>query len=103
MLEFSTNDWNVEHTLRDKGNMRRGKFHGLSGGPFLWRVGAGLGGGDGVRGWLILEKNYTCTLKRVLHNSSVQKKNSRTFSGLKKKSARDAPWVDSMNFISLLL
>ena len=39
-------NWNVEHMLRDKGNMRRGKFHGLSGGLFLRRPGGG--GGEGL-------------------------------------------------------
>ena len=40
-----TSDWNVEHMLRDKENMTRGKFHGLSGGPFQ------SGGGAGAVGW----------------------------------------------------
>ena len=72
--------------MLDEGNMRRGKFRSLSGGPFLGRAGR-----DGVRGWLILEKKYTCTLynlegtlyylegkKGILHNSSVQKIHARS-------------------------
>ena len=39
--------------------MRRGKLHGLSGGPFVRQAGWGWGGG--LRGWFILEKIYTCT------------------------------------------
>ena len=43
--------------LRDKENMTRGKFHGLSGGPFLRRAGVGRGPWGGLRGWLIFRKN----------------------------------------------
>ena len=52
----------MEHMLRNKGNMSRGKFHGLSGGAFLRRAGGGGGGRGGVRGWLILEKIYMSTV-----------------------------------------
>ena len=42
--------------------MRRGKLHGLSGGPFVRQAGwAGGGGGGDLRGWFVLEKIYTCT------------------------------------------
>ena len=44
------NDWNIKHMLRNKGNMRRGKFHDCSGGPFLRRAMWG-GGGEVVGGW----------------------------------------------------
>ena len=71
------------------------------------------GGGWGCYGGLVdfRKKIYTCTLyilevhigkKRILHNSSVQK----TFTYVQwaeNKAAQDAPWVDSMNFISQLL
>ena len=49
---------------------------------FVGRTISEAAGGEGMRGWLILEKIYTCTLyilevhigkKRILHNSSVQK------------------------------
>ena len=69
--------------LRDKENMTRGKFHGLSGGPFLRRAGVGRGPWGGLRGSWFLDKIQTCTLyilevqigkKRILHNFSVQKK-----------------------------
>ena len=43
--------------LRDKENMTRGKFHGLSGGPFLRRAGVGRGPWGGLRGWLSFRKN----------------------------------------------
>ena len=78
-----TSDWNVEHMLRDKENMTRGKFHGLSGGPFLRRAGVGRGRGVGWGAGWFLDKIQTCTLyilevqigkKRILHNFSVQKK-----------------------------
>ena len=78
------NDWNIKHMLRNKGNMRRGKFHDCSGGPFLRRAMWG-GGGEVVGGWdeglfdfekngLILKKMYTLYIlevhigtKRILH------------------------------------
>ena len=66
----------------------------------VWRV-AGRGGGvrwgEWLRGWLILEKIYTCTMyilemhigkkKRILYNSPVQKKkkNHKRSVGWKKK------------------
>ena len=57
--------------LRDKGNMRRGQIHNLSGGPFLRLVGRGQGGGVegamvGLRAWLILGKMYTCTCTKLI-------------------------------------
>ena len=100
--------------LRDKGNMRRRKFHGLSRRPFLRRAGVGRGRWGGLRGWLICRKHidmYTVYpgrevhigKKRILHNSSVQKQTFMHVQWAEKKPARDAPWVDSMNFISQLL
>ena len=51
-----TSDWNVQHMLRDKGNMRRGKSHGLSGGPFVRQAGW-VGGGGWVEGLVDFRKN----------------------------------------------
>ena len=63
--------------LRNKGNMRRGKFHDCSGGPFLRRAMWGGGGGEvggGMRGCFIFKKIYTLYIlevhigtKRILH------------------------------------
>ena len=86
--------------MHDKGNMRRGKFHGLTGG------GEGKGGGarwgEWLRGWLILEKIYTCTIyilemhigkkKRILHHSSVQKK----------KKITNVQWAEKKNLVEML-
>ena len=57
--------------LRDKGNMRRGKFHDLSGGPFLRQA---VWGEWWDEGSFILKKMYTLYIlevhmgkKRILH------------------------------------
>ena len=44
-----------------------------------------------------------CVRKNFLHKTIVQKKNSRTYSGLEKKFWQDVSWVDTSNFISKLL
>ena len=88
-----TSDRSVKHMLRDKGNMRRGKKYAC----FPRSVGSTISEAE-KRGWgggLGDFEKYTYTLyilevhigkKRILHKSTVQKKISRTYSGLKKKN-----------------
>ena len=94
--------------LRDKGNMRRGKKYACfprSVGPTISEVvkgwwGKGLGGFEKYIHVCTVYPGSAYRVRKESCISALSKKNtSRTYSGLKKKPARDATWVDSMKLM----